>query len=70
MGNIPENIRKILSEFSDMGRRCTVEISDGQFLLIALKIGGVRWQWPLVKNMRKKHQVTLNLFSYYPDERR
>lgn len=44
MGNIPENIRKILSEFSEMGRRCTVEISDGQFLLTALKIGGVRWQ--------------------------
>ena len=44
MGNTSKNIRKLLSEFSEVGRRCTVEISDGQFLLIVLKTGRVRWQ--------------------------
>lgn len=38
------NVRKILSEFSEVAGRCTVAIAESQFLLIALKIGEVKWQ--------------------------
>ena len=43
-----------MSEFSEVARRCTVATAEGQFLLIALKIGEVKWQWLLVNNMGKK----------------
>ena len=60
------NIRKILSEFSEVARRCTVAIAESQFLLIALKIGEVKWQWLLVDNMGRKTSAHTKFAFFLP----
>lgn len=60
------NVRKILSEFSEVAGRCTVAIAESQFLLIALKIGEVKWQWLLVNNMGRKTSAHTKFTFFLP----